>query len=163
MKATTFFLSLFFVSTLPAAALAQEPSADAVAAEPAEHAMMSASEIAFEPIEVPGFDSGMNIAVIHGDPMGASGDYTIRLSFPDGYRFPSHYHPKAEHVTVLTGTFLLAMGAETGDDSTLTEYSPGDFLYLPAENPHYGGATGETVIQLHGEAPFEIILSEAAE
>lgn len=160
MRARTFFLTLIFASTMPAAAVAQPSD---VAAEPAEHDITPAAEIAFEPIEVPGFDSGMNIAVIHGDPMGGSGDYTIRLSFPDGYRFPSHYHPKAEHVTVLEGTFLLAMGDTTGDDSTLTEYSPGAFLYIPPEDAHYGGATGKTVIQLHGEAPFEIILSEAAE
>lgn len=160
------FLILILASAIPAVALAQEPSPDAPTAEatePAEHAMTSVEDIAFEPIEVPGFDSGMKIAVVHGDPMAESGDYTIRLSFPDGYRFPAHWHPKAEHVTVLDGVFLLAMGDATGDDSTLTEYQPGDFLYLPAKNPHYGGATGETVIQLHGEAPFKIELAEASE
>lgn len=130
------------------------------ALEPAGHAIVPMGDIMFEPIEVPGFDSGMEIAVIHGDPMAAAGDYTLRLAFPDGYRFPSHYHPVAEHLTVLEGTFLLAMGATIGDDSTLAEYGPGVFLYLPARDPHYGGATGETVIQLHGQAPFEILLSE---
>ncbi len=165
MKAINLVLAVVVAIALTAApGLAQEAAEDPTpggAAEPGDHAMTSAESIEFQPIEVPGFDSGMQIAVIHGDPMADAGDYTLRLAFPDGYRFPSHYHPKAEHVTVLEGTFLLAMGAKTGDDSTLTEYSPGDFLYLPAENPHYGGATGETVIQLHGQAPFEIILSEA--
>ena len=41
----------------------------------------------------------------------------------------------------------------------IEKYSPGAFLYFPPEQPHYGGAEGETVIQLHGEAPFEIMLA----
>ncbi|MDQ6691084.1 MAG: hypothetical protein M3Z18_11300 [Gemmatimonadota bacterium] len=36
--------------------------------------------------------------------------------------------------------------------------SPGDFIYVPARHPHYGGARQETVIQLHGEGPFQLFL-----
>lgn len=155
MKVRVLFMVLAMVAAIPAVVPAQQ-------AEPAQHVITPVADVVYEPIEVPGFDSGMSIAVVHGDPNAASGDYTLRLAFPDGYRFPSHWHPKAEHLTVLEGVLLLAMGATTGEDSTLTEYRPGAFLYLPAENQHYGGATGDTVIQLHGEAPFEINLSEAA-
>ena len=85
--------------------------------------------------------------------------YTIRLAFPDGYKFPPHWHPRAENVTVLEGTFRLAMG-RTFDDSKLMTYGPGDFLFIAPENPHYGGAQGRTVIQLHGIGPFEIEVVE---
>jgi quercetin dioxygenase-like cupin family protein len=105
---------------------------------------------------VPGFDPGMKIAVIDGNP-DASGPYTLRLSFPDGYRFPPHFHPNVENVTVLSGTFLLAMGKKV-DDTKLEAYAPGDFLHIPAEDPHFGGARGETVVQLHGPGPFKINL-----
>jgi quercetin dioxygenase-like cupin family protein len=139
---------------LPAAALAQGDGA----AAPAGHTVVMAADVAFEPLEVPGFDTGMELAVLYGDPMGASGLYAIRLHFPDGYRFPAHWHPKSENLTVLSGTLLLGMG--TGEDpAAITEYAPGSFLHIPAENVHYGGATGETVIQLHGEAPFQINLA----
>jgi quercetin dioxygenase-like cupin family protein len=37
-------------------------------------------------------------------------------------------------------------------------YSPGDFIYVPARHSHYGGAREETVIQLHGEGPFQLFL-----
>lgn len=151
-------LSLVFAGT----AVAQEATPQETAMEPAEHAIVPSSDVAFEPIEVTGFDSGMEIAVIHGDPMGEAGDYTLRLAFPDGYRFPPHWHPKAEHVTVLEGTFLLGMGEMT-DESAIVEYEPGAFLYIPAEDSHFGGATGRTVIQLHGEAPFEINLTNPVE
>lgn len=147
-------ISVPFVA--PGTALGQD---DTPGSEPAAHAFTADSGIEYAPIEVPGFDSGMRIAAIHGDPA-ATGDYTIRLAFPDGYRFPSHWHPNAEHVTVLEGTFLLAMDTG-GEPAEPDRYAPGDFLYIPGEHPHYGGAEGETVIQLHGMGPFEIILTEA--
>ena len=147
-------LSLATLVTSPALALAQDGQAEG--AKDA-HKIVRSDEVTFEPIEVPGFDSGMEIAVLYGDPGAEDGNYTIRLRFPDGYRFPAHYHPVAENLTVLSGTFLLAMGDDENWD-VLKTYAPGAYLYIPPENPHYGGATGETVIQLHGRAPFQILL-----
>jgi uncharacterized protein (TIGR02246 family) len=121
--------------------------------------MNAAAGMSFQPLDVPGFKSGMQLAVLHGDP-GGKGDYTIRLKFPAGYMFPAHYHPNAEHLTVLSGTFLLSMGEKEG--GTLREYQAGDFLYIPPKKPHYGGAKNETVIQLHGIGPFEIKLASVA-
>ncbi|MGH7475667.1 MAG: hypothetical protein ACRELD_05210 [Longimicrobiales bacterium] len=57
---------------------------------------------------------------------------------------------------MLSGTFLLAMGRVENEE--LTEYTAGDYLFVPPEMPHYGGAKGETVIQLHGMGPFTIEL-----
>lgn len=150
-----------FNSDLPVETPAPAP-VTVVVLEPAgdDMVMNAAAGLAFQPIEVPGFKSGMQIAVVHGDPMG-KGDYTIRLKFPAGYTFPAHYHPNAEHLTVLSGAFLLSMGEKEG--GTLHEYKPGDFLYIPAKKPHYGGAKTETVIQLHGIGPFEIKLAGVAE
>ncbi|MEX2272399.1 MAG: cupin domain-containing protein [Vicinamibacterales bacterium] len=105
---------------------------------------------------VPGFAPGMMLAAMVGDPAAAGQPYTLRLKFPDGYRFPAHYHPNAENLTVLSGTFLLAMGPKEG--GPYTKYAPGDFLFIPPTMPHSGGAAGETVIQLHGIGPFEIKL-----
>ena len=144
------FTLLVVAMLVPASAFAQ--------GEPAEDSIVVSEAVTYGPIEIPGFDSGMQIAVIHGDPNAETGDYTLRLKFPAGYRFPAHYHPMAEHVTVLTGTFLLAMG-DSGDPETIQTYTPGAFLYIPKEHPHYGGAEGETTIQLHGENPFKILLS----
>jgi quercetin dioxygenase-like cupin family protein len=38
--------------------------------------------------------------------MGSSGDFTIRLKMPDGYKVAPHTHPSRENVTVLSGTAL---------------------------------------------------------
>ncbi|HEY8164041.1 MAG TPA: cupin domain-containing protein [Gemmatimonadaceae bacterium] len=118
--------------------------------------MTGAAKVAWTPLEAKGFPPGAKMSVIHGDPSG-SGDYTLRLWFPDGYQFPVHWHPKAEHVTVLSGTLQLGMGG-TASASALNAYQPGDFLYLPGRKPHFGGAKGVTVLQLHGMGPFAINL-----
>jgi ketosteroid isomerase-like protein/quercetin dioxygenase-like cupin family protein len=118
--------------------------------------MAGGTSLKWDDLKVTGFDPGAKIAVIHGDPAG-TGDYTVRLTFPDGYRFPVHWHPKAEHVTVLSGSFILGMGTKV-DRTVEKTYAPGDFLYLPAKNTHFGGSKGVTVIQLHGIGPFAINL-----
>ncbi len=139
-----------------------EMVADEVNTEPAEFTSVVTSSVVFEDVEVPGWDPGLKMAVIHGDPSASAGDFTVRLAFPAGYRFPPHWHPQAEHSIVLKGVLLLAMGA-VADDSVLIEYRPGDFLYIPATKPHFGGAVEETVIQVWGQAPFEIYPVETSE
>ena len=157
MKCSALFTVAALVA-LPGLVWAQDAAPDAEK-KPGAHKIVKSDAVMFEPIEVPGLDAGMEIAVLHGDPMGSEGDYALRLKFPDGYRFPAHYHPRAENMTVLSGTLLLATG-ETEDYEAVKTYTPGTFMHIPPEDPHYGGATGETVVQLHGEAPFEIILVE---
>jgi uncharacterized protein (TIGR02246 family) len=116
-----------------------------------------ASGIVWNDFSSPGFAPGVKIAVLHGNPA-AKGDYVLRLRFPAEYKFPVHWHPGGEHLTVLWGTFMLGMGG-TEDWTTVRTYSPGDFLYVPARHPHFGGAgRGVTVIQLNGEGPFQLFL-----
>ena len=126
-------------------------------ADPGSHVVVDGKKVTFGPIEVPGFPAGMKIATIHGDPNATSGTYVIRLQFPAGYRFPAHWHPNAENLTVLSGEFLLAMG-EKADAAKLVTYTPGTFMHIPGKMPHYGGVKTASIIQLHGEAPFKIEL-----
>jgi quercetin dioxygenase-like cupin family protein len=156
--------ALILSLALPAAALAQagekKPPAKPMAKAPMHHIVPAAS-VKFSPFEVPGFPSGTQLAVIHGNPTAASGSYVIRLSWPDGYKFPAHYHPGAENLTVLSGELVLAMGDKEGAGTPET-YSAGTFIYIPAREAHYGGSKGATVVQLHGQAPFKIVLSAPA-
>ena len=126
-------------------------------AGPAVHAILTPDQVKYAPIEIPGFASGVKIAAVHGDPNAESGTYVIRLQFPAGYRFPAHWHPNAENLTVLSGEFLLAMG-EQEDAAKLVSYKPGTFMYIPGKMPHFGGVKAASVIQLHGQAPFKIEL-----
>ena len=118
-----------------------------------------ASSLTWGDLVVPGFNPGAKISVLNGDPA-APGPYTLRLWFPAGYEFPVHWHPGTENLTVVSGTFLLAMG-NSADRSRQRSYGPGDFLYIPGRMSHYGGARDVTVIQLHGIGPFAINLGVA--
>lgn len=150
--------SLSFLFLLPAGLRAQEAAPADMAMDDAATVIVKSADVEYAPIEVPGFDTGMQIAVLSGDPS-AAGPYTLRLAFPDGYTFPPHFHPMAENVTVIQGTFLLGMGGQV-DESAIVEYVPGDYLNIPPEHPHFGGAKGWTEVQLHGTGPFEINLVE---
>ncbi len=145
------------VVSAPAAFAQDEPMARHDAT-PAMHDV-SAADLAWDDVEVAGFLPGMKIALIHGDPSVPDEQYTARFAFPDGYKFPPHWHSRAENATVLEGTVLLAMGKEF-DYSKLTSYAPGDYLFIAAENAHYGQVMGRTVVQVHGIGPFDTIVVE---
>lgn len=132
------------------------PPAPAVTAELGDMETRAESAITWTDLVVPGFATGAKMAVVHGNP-GGDGDYTLRLWFPNGYEFPPHWHPMGEHITVLSGVFRLGMGG-TANAAAVRDYQAGDFLYVPGRMPHFGGARGETIVQLHGIGPFAINL-----
>lgn len=133
--------------------------AEALPTEASRVELRTTKVLIWSDLNVAGFAPGATMAVVHGDPTGTR-DYIIRLRFPAGYRFPVHWHPNSEHLTVLSGNFLLAMG-NTADESKLKSYGPGDFIYAPARMSHFGGARTATEIQLNGNGPFAINLGVA--
>ena len=98
--------------------------------------------------------AGAKFAVLEGDPA-KEGFFTMRLWLPDGFRIPPHWHPKVEHVTVISGTFNLGMG-EKFDQSATRAMPAGTFGFWPAGMRHFAWAKGETVLQLHGIGPWTI-------
>ena len=126
--------------------------------EMADAQLVAASSLTWSDFERPGFDPGIGLAVLHGDPS-KSGSYTVRLQLPAGYRFPVHWHPSAENLTVVSGTFLLGMG-NTSDGNAMKTYSTGDYIYIPPRHAHFGGsgADGPTIVQLHGQGPFQTMV-----
>jgi hypothetical protein len=97
---------------------------------------------------------GAQLAVIEGNPMASSGDFTIRLKMPDGYRIAPHWHPKRENVTVISGTFKVGMG-DTFDTTKMGSFPAGSFAFLDPDMHHYAMADGEVVVQVHGSAPLQ--------
>jgi mannose-6-phosphate isomerase-like protein (cupin superfamily) len=98
--------------------------------------------------------TGAQLAVLEGDPMASSGDYTVRFKMPDGYKIAPHTHPTRENVTVISGTLKVGMG-DTYDESKMMSFGTGSFAYLDPSMHHYAGAKGETIIQIHGQAPVK--------
>jgi len=104
----------------------------------------------------PFIPAGAQLAVLEGDPMAASGDYTIRLKMPDGYRIPAHWHPKRENVTVISGTLKVGMG-DSFEVSKMMSFPAGSFAYLDPSMHHYAMASGDTVVQIHGMSPVQFV------
>jgi hypothetical protein len=98
--------------------------------------------------------SGAQLAVLEGNPGASSGDYTVRLRMPDGYRIAPHWHPQRENVTIITGTFKVGMG-DRFDESKMGAFPAGSFAYLDPDMHHYAMASGEVVVQVHGTAPLQ--------
>src|SRR5882724_11946896 len=101
----------------------------------------------------PGLPPGAKMAVLDGDPT-KKGSFTVRLQAPDGYKVPPHTHPTTERITVLSGTFYLGMG-DKFDEAAGREMAVGSFAVLPAGMKHFGWNTGETVLQINSEGPFQ--------
>jgi len=102
----------------------------------------------------PFMQSGAQLAVLEGDPGAKTGDYTVRLKMPDGYRIAPHWHPRRENVTVISGSFKVGMG-DTFDESKMGTFPAGSFAYLDPEMHHYAMASGEAIVQVHGSSPLE--------
>jgi catechol 2,3-dioxygenase-like lactoylglutathione lyase family enzyme len=98
--------------------------------------------------------AGAQLAVLEGNPGAASGDYTVRLKMPDGYRIAPHWHPQRENVTVISGTFKVGMG-DSFDESKMGAFPAGSFAFLDPDMHHYAMASGEVVVQVHGKSPLQ--------
>jgi hypothetical protein len=99
--------------------------------------------------------AGAQVAVLEGDPTASTGDFTIRLKMPDGYKIAPHWHPTRENMTVISGTFKVGMG-DTFDTKKMMSFTDGSFAYLDRAMHHYAMASGLTVVQVHGMSPLQV-------
>ncbi len=146
MRPTLATVLLSAVVAMSASAATQSPT-------PAPSPVLAPEEISWGPAP-PSLPAGAQAAVLYGDPA-AAGPFAMRLKLPKGYRVPLHTHPVAEVVTVISGSFHLAMG-EAAKDSTAKAFTAGSFFALEPGMKHYGFADAETVIQINGMGPWGI-------
>lgn len=97
---------------------------------------------------------GAQLAVLEGNPAASTGDYTIRLKMPDGYRIAPHFHPLRENVTVISGTFKVGMG-DVFEAHKMAAFTAGSFAFLDPSMHHFAMACGETIVQVHGASPLQ--------
>lgn len=100
------------------------------------------------------FPAGAKMAVERGDPT-KSGEFIVRLSFPDGYQIPPHFHPTAEHVRVRGGTLLVGMGDKL-DVTAAKPLAMGDTGTIPARMHHFAVARGSTTVSIRADGPFSM-------
>lgn len=98
---------------------------------------------------------GALYAVVSGDPT-ASGECTLLISMPNGYRFPPHSHPGDEHVVVVKeGTLLVGTGDRI-DARQSRALAVGDSSTAPAGMHHFSIAKGRTMLLVTFMGPYTI-------
>jgi hypothetical protein len=128
-------------------------AAPAQAAE-GHHTVVSGDAVKWGPAP-PSLPPGAQAAILLGSPA-KEGPFVIRLKFPAGFVVPPHRHSKDEFVTTISGKFAISSG-EKLDRASLKPLPPASFVHLPAGMPHYGYAEVETVVQINGVGPFDVI------
>jgi len=131
---------------------AQEHDAKASAKHP-DHIMIKPETVKWAD-GPPSIPPGAKFAVIEGDPK-VAGLFTMRLWFPAGYKIQAHWHPADEHVTVISGTFLMGLG-DKYDSEKLQALPVGSFAVMLTGTKHFAMTKEETVVQLHGMGPWGI-------
>jgi quercetin dioxygenase-like cupin family protein len=109
----------------------------------------------------PALPTGAQGAALVGDPA-KEGLYVVRVKFPAGYKVAPHSHPNDENVTVISGMFHIGIG-DKFDDTKGQALKPGGFAQAPKGVKHYAWASQETIIQLHGMGPQNLIYVNAAD
>jgi quercetin dioxygenase-like cupin family protein len=132
-------------------ALALAPAASAQ--KPGNHIIITPDVIRWSagPAALP---AGAKSALLYGDPAKPE-LFVLRLWLPKGYRIAPHTHPRAEVVTVLSGSLRLGFG-RTADRRTAKRLPAGSFMVTPANAPHYGFFDEETVLQLSTIGPWAV-------
>lgn len=109
----------------------------------------------------PALPPGAQIAVIEGDPK-VAGSFTMRVKLPANYKIMPHSHPANEHITVIDGSFYMGLG-EKFDEKAAKQIPAGGFAMMNTGTRHYAFTEKESIIQLHGMGPWDIIYVNAAD
>ncbi len=105
--------------------------------------------------------SEAKMAVLAGD-VSKEGPFVLRLKLPDGYHLAAHTHPRAVGLTVISGSLQVGKG-ERVDAKKGTSLGAGSYASWNAGVAHSLLAGGETIVQLHGEGPWEIDYQDKAD
>ncbi|HEY1460059.1 MAG TPA: cupin domain-containing protein [Casimicrobiaceae bacterium] len=142
--------------TIAALCGAVASTAVSAAEDPTPSLFINGADLKWGPAP-PALPKGARVAVLYGDPF-KSGVFVIRLMAPAGYKIPPHWHTQAENLTVISGVLNLGEGDEMakGPGPHAHALKAGGYHYLPAKAHHYAYATVPTVVQIHGEGPFDI-------
>ena len=122
------------------------------------HTVVSGDALKWGPAP-PSLPPGAQAAVLLGSPA-KEGPFVLRLKFPSGFTVPPHRHSKDELLTVISGNFAVGAG-EKLDRTSTKPLPPTSFVHLPAGMPHYAWAVGETVVQINGTGPFDVVYIDA--
>jgi len=119
---------------------------------PPDHLMVAPGDLKWA--SMPSLPCGAQIAVIEG-PMNEEKPFIFRLKFPADCKIAAHWHPAIEHVTVISGTLNMGTG-DVLDTSKTTPMKAGSVFIMQPKVHHFGWASEDTIVQVHGLGPWGI-------
>ncbi len=124
-----------------------------VNAQHPHHTVVHADEVKWgaAPASLP---PGAQGAALLGSPA-KEGPFVLRLKFPKGFVIPPHRHSKDEFVTVISGSFHVTAGETV--DRNAKGLKGSSFVHLPAGMPHFAFTSEETIVQINGTGPFDVV------
>ena len=145
--------AIAFAAVAVAAAVTIVATTPAPAADQ-HHTVVPADEVKWGPAPA-SLPPGAQAAALLGSPA-KEGPFVLRLKFPAGFTVPPHRHSKDEFVTVISGKFGITAG-EKIDRAAVKHLPPASFVHLPAGMAHYAVTEVETVVQINGMGPFDVV------
>jgi len=105
----------------------------------------------------PSLPPGTERAVLEGTPpFGPGKSFVFRAKLPDGFKIPVNSHMVTARIVVLSGTLKHGLG-DKWNDADMKAIKPGGVVYLPRGQKSFDQAQGETILQLQGVGPWDII------
>ena len=117
------------------------------------HVMLTPDKLKWEPAPS-SLPPGAHWAKLEGDPT-KPGYFAMRIRFPANYKIGAHWHPNAERITIICGTFYLGQG-ESFDASAAQALPPGTYSAMPPGMRHFAFTKGPAEIQLATNGPWAI-------
>lgn len=143
------FVAFVLAGAVPAALLVASAHGDTP-----HHTVVAADAVKWGAAP-PSLPPGAQAALLLGSPA-KEGPFVLRLRFPAGFVIPPHRHSKDEFVTVITGNVSITSG-ERVDRAAVKPVPAASFIHLPAGMPHYLVAETESVVQVNGTGPFDVV------
>jgi len=113
--------------------------------------------IVVQPDDVKFAEGAQSQVTIAGDPS-KPGIYVIRIRFAPGQFSRPHFHDQDRYVTVIKGTWWVALGPEADvfDPAKTKPMKAGSIVKHPAGSHHYDGAKDEeAIVQIIGMGPVK--------
>ncbi len=105
--------------------------------------------------EITSMPKGLKHAIILGDP-NKEGLCIMRVYYPPHFRGPPHFHPMAEHITVLQGNLYVGLG-DVVDESKVEKFTEEAFISMPARKSHFSLTKDDPcIVESHVLGPWRI-------
>lgn len=99
----------------------------------------------------------LQYSVLEGNPI-ESGYFTIRMKLPKNYQDVVHTHDITRYDTIISGALYIGFG-DKPDRNNVEKLETGAFIACPPHLKHYSFTDDETIVQISGMGPWEVLKS----